>query len=344
MMTWMTLRRNLPDSSGLALLYSQSSLGVFFSRWANKTFIISWSILTTRRPLASATLKRAMLRVCAGSIQNKTRSLWPSAAMTASRRSTRLSPGFDSSVGPSLPQSAGTICSAGKCGADFTQLVSPKKHWFGEQAECLWKWVTANSEGCRVGRWNPPPPPHHQINTSHSASHLSPQHPPPQSSTLETPSWIEMRRAEKNVAGWRGQSNHSQGVSQIIRVCTDLLFYSQETHISGKYAAPFNINDILGRCSSLQMNGIFPLHNLIRSVTLVYIHPEHLWWSLSNQRWTWANANETSTCRTLSLFPWSVNHTCTFVVWDGRLDKRKRRRPFETLTRVIARRLHITLI
>lgn len=58
-------------------------------------------------------------------------------------------------------------------------------------------------------------------------------------------------------------------------------------------------------------------------IRLVYIHPAHLRRSLSTQRWTRANANETSTSQDSLAFRWSVNHTCTLALRDGWFDKRK---------------------
>lgn len=173
MITPMTLTRNLLDSSEMRLCFIHSHHSRCFSRWANKTLIISWSILTTRRPLASAALKRAMVRVCARSIQNKTRSLWPLTAMTARGRFSvplitpqhRL---FASRVSWDVLQRRGVW-------SRFYRLVSAKSHWFGEQTG--WSVSESGSQPIQRGtEWagGPTPPHPHQINTSHSSSHLFP--------------------------------------------------------------------------------------------------------------------------------------------------------------------------
>lgn len=250
MITPMTLSRNPLDSSGMRLCFIHSHHSRRFSRWANKTLIISWSVLTTRRPLASAALKkRAMVRVCARSVQNKTRSLWPSTAMTARGR---FSAGFDNSrgFGSSLPRVSWDVFAAQGSVKPILQAgVCEKATDFGEQTG---RSVSeSGSQPIQRGtEWagGPPSPP-----DKHLPLFLTPFPPsPPQSSTLGglRPLWNAlMNRDEKNVASGCGQSNHCWMVSQI-RGCTDLLFYTQETRISGKYDALFKINDILRICSS----------------------------------------------------------------------------------------------
>lgn len=229
-------------------------------------------------------------------------------------------------------------------------LVSAKSHSFGEQTG---RSVSESGSqpiqrGYRAGSWTPSPPPRHlhQINTSHSSSHLSP-HPSHQHlegpGPYETPSWIETRKTwQVNVAN-RTTARWTVREEFVLICCFTLrkhIFQANTTLCS-------RLRTYWGYALHSKSMEYFPLHNQIRSVT----HEVGLYSS--------------STCATKPLKPeanqsqrdWNLDmpglsrfsdgQWITHARWPyemGGLTGEKWSRPFETLTRVIARRLHITLI
>lgn len=73
----------------------------------------------------------------------------------------RFSAGFDNSAASGLrfPRQLGHFAAQGSVKQILQAGVREKPLiWWADGPECLWKWVTANSEGYRLGRYTPSPP------------------------------------------------------------------------------------------------------------------------------------------------------------------------------------------